>query len=126
MGTEEKDLNHFVSSLKKIAKKYLKLNLDPIVQKPVYNEPIYYMRPCEAYHAYKKYVSIDEAKDEVAAESIMIYPPGIPVVIPGEVISEEIINDLNDYLKKGSTIISESELGFIKVVDLENTHSEED
>lgn len=56
----------------------------------------------------------------------MIYPPGIPVVIPGEVISEEIINDLNDYLKKGSTILSESELGFIKVVDLENTHSEED
>ena len=46
---------------------------------------------------------------------IMIYPPGIPVVIPGEVISEEIINDLNDYLKKGSTILSESELDLLKL-----------
>lgn len=54
IGTQEKDLNKLVSALDKIAKKYLKENVEPIHQKTIYNDPIYYMRPREAYHGYKK------------------------------------------------------------------------
>ncbi|MGI6787239.1 MAG: aminotransferase class I/II-fold pyridoxal phosphate-dependent enzyme [Acholeplasmataceae bacterium] len=126
IGTTKEDLKKFVSTLSKISEKYLKENKDPIHQKLVYNEPIYYMRPREAYHGYKKYVALEEAENEVAAESIMVYPPGIPIVIPGEVITEEIIEDLKLYRSRGSTILSDSDNFLIKVVDLEKSGPEED
>lgn len=125
-GTQEKDINALIKGLEKIAKTQLKENIEPIHQKTIYADPIYYMRPREAYHGYKKYIPLDEAKDEVAAESIMVYPPGIPIVIPGEVITEEIINDLNKYHSLGSTILSDSDWGMVKVVDLEKSGWEED
>ena len=126
LGTQEKDLNKLVSALEKIAKKHLIDNLEPIHQKTSYQDPIYYMRPREAYHSYKKYVTLEQALDEVSAESIMVYPPGIPVVIPGEVITSEIIDDLKAYIENGSTILSDSPRGVLKVVDLEKSGWEED
>ncbi|HKM40857.1 MAG TPA: arginine decarboxylase, partial [Patescibacteria group bacterium] len=126
IGTTVDDLKGFVLALKKISEKYLKENRDPIHQKLTYNEPIYYMRPREAYHRYKKYVRLEDAANEVAAESIMVYPPGIPIVIPGEVITEEVISDLLQYRASGSTILSDSDGYLIKVVDLDKSGEEED
>ena len=93
------------------------LNLTPIQPRIRYNHPDAFTRPREAYHAPKKYVSLDEAVDEVAAESVMIYPPGIPIVIPGEIITQDMIDDFDYYKKSGSVILSDTESGFIKVVD---------
>ena len=126
LGTIERDLNKLVNALEKIAKKHLIENVEPIHQKTTYTEPIYYMRPREAYHSYKKHVTLEHALNEVAAESIMVYPPGIPVVIPGEVISEEIIQDLKRYIDSGSTILSDSPRGVLRVVDLEKSGWEEE
>lgn len=56
----------------------------------------------------------------------MVYPPGIPIVIPGEVITEEIIADLKKYLASGSTILSDSGPGVLRVVDLEKSGWEDD
>ncbi len=50
----------------------------------------------------------------------MIYPPGIPLVIPGEIISDEVLEDLNFYIENGSEIHCDLENGYIKVVDKEN------
>jgi lysine decarboxylase len=50
----------------------------------------------------------------------MIYPPGIPMVIPGEIISEEVLEDLQFYVKNGSVIHSEMDNGYVKVVDKDN------
>jgi lysine decarboxylase len=47
----------------------------------------------------------------------MIYPPGIPFVIPGEIISQQVIDDIKYYLKKGSVIHSELDNGYIKIID---------
>lgn len=56
----------------------------------------------------------------------MVYPPGIPIVIPGEVITEEVISDLLQYRASGSTILSDSDGYLIKVVDLDKSGEEED
>jgi arginine/lysine/ornithine decarboxylase len=49
------------------------------------------MCPREAYFAKKEVVSIKESIGKIAGESIMVYPPGIPIVSLGEEITEEII-----------------------------------
>ena len=117
IGTHQKDLDALVTALEIIASKYKRLDLKPIKPKVRYTHPQAFTRPREAYHAPKKYVSLQEAVDEVAAESVMIYPPGIPIVIPGEIITQDMIDDFAFYQKAGSVILSDTESGFIKIVD---------
>lgn len=119
IGTTQKDLDALVKALKDISDKFLPMELKPALPKIKYIYPEAYTRPREAYHAPKKYVPITQAADEIAAESIMIYPPGIPLVIPGEIITEDIINDLDFYQRSGSVILSDTEGGYVKVIDKE-------
>ena len=119
IGTMQKDIDALVEALRVIANKYKQQHLKPIEPKIKYNHPESFTRPRSAYHAPKKYVRLDEAVDEVAAESVMIYPPGIPIVIPGEIITQDMIDDFAFYKAQGSTILSDTESGFIKVVDKE-------
>jgi len=119
IGTTQEDLNHFVSALKEVSIKFGAYHLEPIHPKIKYSYPEAFTRPREAYHAPKKYVPLNQAVDEIAAESIMIYPPGIPIVIPGEVISQDILDDLDFYQKSGSVILSDTEGGYIKIIDKE-------
>jgi arginine decarboxylase len=51
--------------------------------------PLLALSPREAYFARTEPVPLDEAHGRVSAESIMVYPPGVPIFLPGEVISEE-------------------------------------
>ncbi len=119
IGTTQKDLDALVVALKKLSDTYMPMELEAIVPKIKYSYPEAYTRPREAYHAPKKYMPINQAVDEIAAESIMIYPPGIPIVIPGEVISQDILDDLDFYQRSGSIILSDTESGYIKVIDKE-------
>ena len=47
--------------------------------------------PRVAFYAFKKECLFAEAVGEISAEQISFYPPGIPVLVPGEEITEEII-----------------------------------
>ncbi|MEU5110990.1 hypothetical protein AB0G64_05770 [Streptomyces longwoodensis] len=42
-------------------------------------------------------MSAEQAVGRIAAETISPYPPGVPVVAPGEVITAEVV----DYLRSG-------------------------
>ncbi len=119
LATTKADLDGLIIGLKKISDTYYNQNLDVIKPKITYRYPEAYTRPREAYHAPKKYVLVEDSIDEIAAESVMIYPPGIPIVIPGEVISQDILDDFEFYKKNGSTILSDTESGYIKVIDKE-------
>ncbi|MFU8792726.1 MAG: aminotransferase class I/II-fold pyridoxal phosphate-dependent enzyme [Acholeplasmataceae bacterium] len=131
IGTRQKDLDGLIIGLEQLSKTYAPLNKAPIMPKIRYTHPESFTRPREAYHAPKKYVTLDEAVNEVAAESVMIYPPGIPIVIPGEIITQDMIDDFAFYKKSGSTILSDTEAGLIKIVDKEQwfkweeTHEDE-
>jgi arginine/lysine/ornithine decarboxylase len=47
----------------------------------------------------------------------MIYPPGIPLVIPGELISNEVLNQYHYYCQTiGSVLTEAKEANHIKVV----------
>lgn len=50
----------------------------------------------------------------------MIYPPGIPLAIPGEIITQNAIDLLHFYEKEGGVVLSDSPDGYIKVLDQDN------
>jgi arginine decarboxylase len=55
------------------------------------------MLPRDAFFAAKETVEADKAAGRICAEQITPYPPGIPVIIPGERITAELL----DYLRTG-------------------------
>ena len=48
--------------------------------------------PRDAFYSNKKAVPLPQAKDEIAGDIIMSYPPGIPIVCPGERITTDILD----------------------------------
>ncbi|MEV0981660.1 ornithine decarboxylase [Streptomyces sp. NPDC049915] len=55
------------------------------------------MLPREAFFAPVEHVPAERAAGRISAEMISPYPPGVPVIAPGEVITDEVL----DYLRSG-------------------------
>ncbi|WP_053955380.1 aminotransferase class I/II-fold pyridoxal phosphate-dependent enzyme [Inediibacterium massiliense] len=64
-----------------------------------YVSPIVRISPREAVFLPKKIIPMEESIGKVSGEYIIPYPPGVPMVCPGEEITEEIINQIM-YMKK--------------------------
>ena len=52
---------------------------------------------------------IDEAAGLIAAESITPYPPGVPLIVAGEVMDEESLLWAKEFKKKGGKILGITE-----------------
>ncbi len=76
------------------------------------------MLPRDAFLAVTEAVPFRKSKGRICAETISPYPPGIPVVAPGEEITAEIIDYLRLELKAGVRIQGpyDAELRTIRVV----------
>ena len=64
-------------------------------------------------------VSTSQAIGRISAESICPYPPGIPVLIPGEIITAEALSYLQQILDLGGELVgcSDPTLEYISVVN---------
>ena len=76
------------------------------------------LSPRQAFFALSKSVPLEAAIDEISAELICPYPPGIPVLLPGERITKNAIVLLQTVLNSGGFIsgCSDSMLNTLKVV----------
>lgn len=66
-----------------------------------YVEPIVKMRPQEAFYAEKEKMKLEAAAGRISCEFVMAYPPGIPVLAPGELITQEVIDHIKYAKEKG-------------------------
>jgi len=57
-----------------------------------YIHPTVAVSPQEAFWGDKVLVDIKDSEGKVAGESVMCYPPGVPVLAPGELITKEALN----------------------------------
>ena len=69
-----------------------------------YVTPIVKVTPQEAFYAGKESLPIEQSVGRISAESVMCYPPGIPIVSPGEVITEEILSYIQTAIEKGCSM----------------------
>ncbi|KAJ8479183.1 hypothetical protein OPV22_022910 [Ensete ventricosum] len=63
------------------------------------------LSPREAFFAKKRKVAIGESLGEICGELICTIPPGVPVLNPGEVITREALDYLQDARSKGAVIM---------------------
>jgi lysine decarboxylase len=67
-------------------------------------EPEVALSPREAFLAPRETVPASLASGRVAAETVAPYPPGIPAIAPGEVVSRELLDGLREAARDGTRI----------------------
>ncbi|MBD2653072.1 aminotransferase class I/II-fold pyridoxal phosphate-dependent enzyme [Synechocystis sp. FACHB-383] len=77
------------------------------------------MIPRRAAYNAQKLVPVNEAIGQISAGLLCPYPPGIPVLVPGEIITPEAIAFLTEVLSLGGTIsgLASEELTHLAVVN---------
>ncbi|MGB9679051.1 MAG: aminotransferase class I/II-fold pyridoxal phosphate-dependent enzyme [Thermoanaerobacteraceae bacterium] len=96
LGDNFEDVKYLVDSFKDLVS-YEKKNTNFEVGNIIRPEVI--VSPRDAFFGRSKTISIDLADGEISAEMIMAYPPGIPMICPGERITKDIIDKVR-FLKK--------------------------
>lgn len=86
----------------------------------LFDDIIMKLIPRDAFFASKRKVTVKESLGKVSGELICPYPPGIPVLIPGEVITERAVDYLLHVRSKGADISGASDplLSSIVVCDV--------
>lgn len=129
IGTSREHIRRLVSGIKQVSStsisienftKHAELNVSP----PLSDFNIC-LNPREAFFTRKRKVSISESLGKTCGELICPYPPGIPVLIPGEIITGEALNYImhikSSDMSLSSTVISgasDPTLSSIVVCDL--------
>ena len=102
MGDRIQDLERLVSALAEIRRRYQKDPAGMLTQE--YVEPVVVMSPQEAFYAEKKSLPIEDCLGRICSEFVMCYPPGIPLLAPGEKITEEIMEHILYAQDKGCSM----------------------
>lgn len=96
IGDRIQDLERLVSALAEIRRRYEKDASNLLSQE--YIDPEVVVSPQEAFYAEKKSIPLSQSEGFVCSEFVMCYPPGIPILAPGERITKEIL-DYIEYAK---------------------------
>jgi arginine decarboxylase len=68
------------------------------------------LNPRQATFHSSRRVSLSEARNQVCAEQVIPYPPGIPLLMPGEVISAEMIEYVRYLLRQRIKLVGPEDL----------------
>ncbi len=95
-------------------------NIDPPFSKEnitvnPFPSPVCSMTPKEAFGAERKKVSFKDSIGLVCAEYVIPYPPGIPLLVPGEVITPSVAECVNACLESGIEIIGCEDKRLMKI-----------
>lgn len=59
------------------------------------------MKMSDAADAEYEVLPLEDCVGRISAEFIYLYPPGIPITAPGEIVTDEILNEILEYKKMG-------------------------
>jgi arginine decarboxylase len=117
-GDTNDTLNSLVDAMRQIATRYkVEQRTVALVKNP--SMPMLALSPRDAfYNKQTEVVPLKEAAGRIIAEFIMIYPPGIPIVMPGEVVTEDNIEYIVAHVKEGLPVQGPDDpnIEFVKVL----------
>ncbi|MEO1800885.1 MAG: aminotransferase class I/II-fold pyridoxal phosphate-dependent enzyme [Cyanobacteria bacterium J06629_2] len=106
LGNTREDIQKLIQACKTLSQSCAKQN-SSILQLPTTlspNHSISPISPRQAYFTATETVPISKAGDRLCGELICPYPPGIPLLMPGEIITAEAIAYLKQIVAAGGTI----------------------
>ena len=117
VGDRSLELERLISSLSEIKRLYSK---EPVgMLENEYISPRVVLSPQEAFYSPKRSLALKDAVGEVSGEFIMCYPPGIPILAPGERVTAEAVEYILYAKGKGCfmTGTEDAKIENIKVVE---------
>lgn len=96
----QKDWERLFQALRQIAKQagYRRFAAE---SPPAMPHPRVLMSPREAFFASKRGVPFKDSINHIAGEMVVPYPPGIPCLLPGEMITPEVYSYLQEMIRSG-------------------------
>ncbi len=101
-GDRAFEIERLISALSEIKRLYGKDKVGMLNHE--YIDPEVACTPQKAFYHDKKSVVLKDGIGHIAGEFVMCYPPGIPILAPGERITKEIIDYINYAKEKGSSL----------------------
>ena len=102
IGDRKQEVERLLSALADIKRRYQKDKTGMLSQE--YISPKVVMTPQESFYAEKESLPVTEAAGRVCSEFVMCYPPGIPILAPGEEITDKIIEYILYAKEKGCSM----------------------
>ncbi len=99
IGDRRRDVERLVSALSEIGRLYAKDRTGMMENE--YIAPDVAVTPQFAFYAPKESLPIEETAGRVCSEFVMCYPPGIPILAPGERVTEKILEYIRYAKEKG-------------------------
>ncbi|MGJ7910528.1 aminotransferase class I/II-fold pyridoxal phosphate-dependent enzyme [Neobacillus sp. LXY-1] len=80
--------------------------------------PLLALTPRDAFYSETEVIPFEDSVGRIIAEFVMVYPPGIPILIPGEIISKENLHYIKENLEAGLPVQGpeDDEIKFIRVI----------
>jgi len=113
VGDSYKDIERLVSALSEIKRIYKKDKQGMLTYE--YINPIVKAAPQEAFYAEKRSLPIAECENKICCESVMCYPPGIPILAPGERVTKEIMEYIQYARAKGCVLTGTEDLAVLRL-----------
>lgn len=116
-GDRLRDIERLVSALAEIRRIYKRSKLGMLRQE--YISPRVVLPPQEAFYSNSVSLPVRETAGKICSEFVMCYPPGIPILAPGEEITPDIIEYILYSKEKGATLTGteDPEVSRINVID---------
>ena len=102
IGDRAQEVERLVSALAEIRRRFQTDGTGLLSQE--YIDPQVVTSPQEAFYAEKCSLPLRETEGRVCSEFVMCYPPGIPIVAPGERITSEILDYIEYAKTKGCNV----------------------
>ena len=99
VGDRRLDLERLVAALAEIKRRYSEDKSGLFDHEYITPQVVY--TPQKAFYAEKETLPINESAGHVSSEFVMAYPPGIPILAPGERITPEILQYIQYCKEKG-------------------------
>ncbi|SDX94606.1 arginine decarboxylase [Ruminococcaceae bacterium YAD3003] len=117
IGDRMQELERLVSALAEIRRRYKKDPAGLLSQE--YIDPEVVCSPQSAFYSNKKSIPIKESAGHVCSEFVMCYPPGIPILAPGERITEGILEYIEYAKAKGCSMTGpeDPDINYINVLE---------
>ncbi|NLK72848.1 MAG: aminotransferase class I/II-fold pyridoxal phosphate-dependent enzyme [Clostridiales bacterium] len=116
VGNSKEDFLRLADALIEIKEIYRKnemINFPPIM----FEKNLQVYHPAELVTEHSKWVDLDESIGCVSGSAIIPYPPGVPLICPGEIISKKILNYLIALKKTDVRILGVREDNKVQVQD---------
>ena len=99
IGDRKRDVERLVSALSEIRRLYGKTRAGMMTNE--YIPPDVAVTPQFAFYAPKESLPIEETAGRICSEFVMCYPPGIPILAPGERVTDRILDYIRYAKEKG-------------------------